>query len=80
MQRHRNWLWPLAVLGTGCLTGEHNGFDAYSAPAPTDGGTADGAVGGDGGGPSCGNGRVQCGAECVELTSDPRYCGRCDRA
>ena len=27
----------------------------------------------------CGGGRTQCGDFCVDTTSDPRHCGRCDR-
>jgi len=30
--------------------------------------------------PGCTDGRTQCGTECADLQTDPRYCGRCDNS
>jgi hypothetical protein len=69
-----------ALLANGCVLGEHSGIDAYAAPPPVDGGDVDAATALDGGGPSCGNGRIQCGDTCADLQNDPSHCGTCPRA
>jgi len=55
-----------------------DGDTAAEADGDADGGgDADGA---DDGSAACPPGRVSCGAECVDVTSDPRHCGGCGLA
>lgn len=49
--------------------------DAGSSDGGTDVGASDG--GSNDGGPTCTGGRTYCAGQCVDTTSDPRYCGGC---
>ncbi|MBN1770197.1 MAG: hypothetical protein JXB32_02955 [Deltaproteobacteria bacterium] len=90
----RGW-WCFVVLLVGaCASGGSGGDDVVGLPdradaadaddgsvdLPTD--ESDGDVGdaADDGPAPCPPGRVRCGGECVDLTSNPEHCGGCDLA
>ena len=69
-----------ALFVVGCAESTpptHDAFDAlevHDLPETEDAAEAEGEV------PGCRPGQYDCDGTCVDLTSDPAHCGRCDRA
>jgi hypothetical protein len=71
----------LAVLGSLALACSADGSDGSSGGAGAVGGQGTGATGATSSGGSasaCQAGQTQCGAECVDLVSNPSHCGACN--